>query len=52
MSVAMMNEVQLIYHAQHILAFLRDGKGVRVDMDLANTLERLIRIAGKTAEGS
>ena len=55
MSVAEKDDAQVIKHAQIILLFLRDGKGVRVDQELAVTLERLIRMASRpvaTTEGS
>ena len=46
MKVAEKDDAQLLKHAQDILLFLRDGRGVRVDQELALTLERLIRMAG------
>lgn len=55
MKVAEMKDAQVVEHAKIILAFLRDGRGVRVDQELDLTLERLIRMAGKaveTTEGS
>ena len=45
MKVVEKDDVQLLKHAQVILSFLRDGRGVRVDQELALTLERLIRMA-------
>ena len=47
MTVAEMNDAEVVRHALRILAFLRDGKGVRKSHELALTLERLTMLASQ-----
>ena len=47
MTVVEMNDAELIQHAGRILAFLRDGKGLRKTHELVSTLERLMELSSR-----